>query len=157
MSTRIRLARAGSKNRPFFKIVVSDRRSPRDGKFIEKLGTYNPLLSKDDEKRVLFDEERVKYWLSKGATPSYKMAIFLSNSNLVEKPPVPVQTKKHLPKVKKKEGEGDNKGSAKPAEAPKADTKPEEKPQAEAPKAETKPEEKPQEEKKSEENSEKKE
>ena len=85
------------------------------------------------------------------------MAIFLSNSNLVEKPPVPVQTKKHLPKVKKKEGEGDNKGSAKPAEAPKADTKPEEKPQAEAPKADTKPEEKPQEEKKSEENSEKKE
>ena len=89
MSTRIRLARAGSKNRPFFKIVVSDKRSPRDGKFIEKLGTYNPLLPKEDENRVLFDEERVKYWLSKGATPSYKMAIFLSKSNLVEKPPIP--------------------------------------------------------------------
>ena len=137
MSTRIRLARAGSKNRPFFRIVVSDRRSPRDGKFIEKLGTYNPLLPKEDENRVLFDEERIKYWLSKGATPSYKMAIFLSKSNLVEKPPIPQQTKKHLPKVKKKEG--DNK-----AEAPKTDAKPEEKPQTETPKADAKPEEKPQ-------------
>ena len=142
MSTRIRLARAGSKNRPFFRIVVSDRRSPRDGKFIEKLGTYNPLLSKEDENRVLFDEERIKYWLSKGATPSYKMAIFLSKSNLVEKPPIPQQTKKHLPKVKKKEG--DNKEAPKQAEASKTDAKPEEKPQTEAPKADAKPEEKPQ-------------
>ena len=143
MSTRIRLARAGSKNRPFFRIVVSDKRSPRDGKFIEKLGTYNPLLPKEDENRVLFDEERVKYWLSKGATPSYKMAIFLSKSNLVEKPPIPQHTKKHLPKVKKKEGEEDNKGSAKQTEAPKQEAKPEEKPQTEAPKQEAKPEEKP--------------
>ena len=171
MSTRIRLARAGSKNRPFFRIVVSDKRSPRDGKFIEKLGTYNPLLPKEDENRVLFDEERVKYWLSKGATPSYKMAIFLSKANLVEKPPIPEQTKKHLPKVKKKEGEGDKKEPAKQVEAskadtkpeeksqkeaPKADTKPEEKPQEEAPKADTKPEEKPQEESKSENSSDKK-
>ena len=131
MSTRIRLARAGSKNRPFFRIVVSDKRSPRDGKFIEKLGTYNPLLPKEDENRVLFDEERVKYWLSKGATPSYKMAIFLSKSNLVEKPPIPEQTKKHLPKVKKKKVE-DSKEPAKQAQAPKADAKPVEKLQAEA-------------------------
>ena len=137
MSTRIRLARAGSKNRPFFRIVVSDKRSPRDGKFIEKLGTYNPLLPKEDENRVLFDEERVKYWLSKGATPSYKMAIFLSKSNLVEKPPIPEQTKKHLPKVKKKEGE-DKKDTA-----PKAEAKPEEKPKEEAIKDEAKPQEEP--------------
>ena len=160
MSTRIRLARAGSKNRPFFRIVVSDKRSPRDGKFIEKLGTYNPLLPKEDENRVLFDEERVKYWLSKGATPSYKMAIFLSKSNLVEKPPIPEQTKKHLPKVKKKEGE-DKKDAApkvepkpeekpqeqaKPEDKPQEQAKPEEKPKEEAPKAEAKPEEKPKEE-----------
>ena len=149
MSTRIRLARAGSKNRPFFRIVVSDKRSPRDGKFIEKLGTYNPLLPKEDQNRVLFDEERVKYWLSKGATPSYKMAIFLSKSNLYEKPPVPKQTKKHLPKVKKKEGDS--------AEAPKQEAKPEEKPQAEAPKQEAKPEEKPQADNKPADNQEKKE
>ena len=155
MSTRIRLARAGSKNRPFFRIVVSDKRSPRDGKFIEKLGTYNPLLPKEDENRVLFDEERVKYWLSKGATPSYKMAIFLSKSNLVEKPPIPEQTKKHLPKVKKKEGEDKKdtapKAEAKPEEKPQEQAKPEEKPKEEAPKAEAKPEEKPQEQAKSEE------
>ena len=160
MSTRIRLARAGSKNRPFFRIVVSDKRSPRDGKFIEKLGTYNPLLPKEDENRVLFDEERVKYWLSKGATPSYKMAIFLSKSNLVEKPPIPEQTKKHLPKVKKKEGEDKKdaapKVEAKPEEKPQEQAKPEEKPKEEAPKAEAKPEEKPQEEPKSENSSDKK-
>ena len=150
MSTRIRLARAGSKNRPFFRIVVSDKRSPRDGKFIEKLGTYNPLLPKEDENRVLFDEERVKYWLSKGATPSYKMAIFLSKSNLVEKPPIPEQTKKHLPKVKKKEGEDKKdaapKVEAKPEEKPQEQAKPEEKPKEEAPKAEPTPEQNPQEE-----------
>ena len=150
MSTRIRLARAGSKNRPFFRIVVSDKRSPRDGKFIEKLGTYNPLLPKEDENRVLFDEERVKYWLSKGATPSYKMAIFLSKSNLVEKPPIPEQTKKHLPKVKKKEGEDKKdaapKVEAKPEEKPQEQANPDETPKEEAPKAEAKPEEKPKEE-----------
>jgi small subunit ribosomal protein S16 len=102
MSTRIRLSRTGSKNRPFFKIVVTDKRNPRDGKFIEKLGTYNPLLSKDDANRIIFDEDRVKYWLSKGATPSYKMAQFLSKANIVEKPPIPKQTKKHLPKKRRK-------------------------------------------------------
>ena len=155
MSTRIRLSRAGSKNRPFFKIVVSDKRSPRDGKFIEKLGTYNPLLPKEDENRVLFDEERVKYWLSKGATPSYKMAIFLSKSNLMEKPPIPKQTKKHLPKVKKKEE--DSKEPAKQTKPPKIDSKSEEKPQAETSKQEDKPEEKPQAEAKPEDNVDKKE
>ena len=146
MSTRIRLSRTGSKNRPFFKIVVTDKRNPRDGKFIEKLGTYNPLLSKDDANRIIYDEERVKYWLSKGATPSYKMAQFLSNDNLVEKPPIPKQTKKHLPKEKKKKEdtqETPQKTEKKPqAEAPKQEAKPEEKPQAEAPKQEAKPEEK---------------
>ena len=60
MSTRIRLSRVGSKNRPFFKIIVTDKRNPRDGKFIEKLGTYDPLLPKDHEKRIIFDEERIK-------------------------------------------------------------------------------------------------
>ena len=126
MSTRIRLSRIGAKNRPFFKIVVTDKRNARDGKFIEKLGTYNPLLPKGDSNRIIFDEDRVKYWLSKGATPSYKMAIFLSDANIVKKPLIHQQTKKHLPKVKKKEGE-----------APKADA-----PKTDAPKPEAKPEEK---------------
>ena len=141
MSTRIRLSRTGSKNRPFFKIVVTDKRNPRDGKFIEKLGTYNPLLSKDDANRVIFDEERVKYWLSKGATPSYKMAIFLSKANIVEKPPIPKQTKKHLPKEKKKEG---NKQEPAKQSGTKPEVKAEDKPQTEVSISEAKIEDKPQ-------------
>ena len=142
MSTRIRLSRTGSKNRPFFKIVVTDKRNPRDGKFIEKLGTYNPLLPKNDDNRIEFDEERVKYWLSKGATPSYKMAIFLSDANIVEKPPIPKQTKKHLPKEKKKEEEKQD-PSKQPDKDKKVEAKSKDKPQAETPKQEAKPEEKP--------------
>ena len=141
MSTRIRLSRTGSKNRPFFKIVVTDKRNPRDGKFIEKLGTYNPLLSKDDANRVIFDEERVKYWLSKGATPSYKMAIFLSKANIVEKPPIPKQTKKHLPKEKKKEG---NEQEPAKQSGTKPEVKAEDKPQTEVSTSEAKIEDKPQ-------------
>ena len=141
MSTRIRLSRTGSKNRPFFKIVVTDKRNPRDGKFIEKLGTYNPLLSKDDANRIIFDEERVKYWLSKGATPSYKMAIFLSKANIVEKPPIPKQTKKHLPKEKKKE---ENKQEPAKQSGTKPEVKAEDKPQTEASTSEAKIEDKPQ-------------
>ena len=141
MSTRIRLSRTGSKNRPFFKIVVTDKRNPRDGKFIEKLGTYNPLLSKDDANRIIFDEERVKYWLSKGATPSYKMAIFLSKANIVEKPPIPKQTKKHLPKEKKKEG---NEQEPAKQSGTKPEVKAEDKPQTEVSISEAKIEDKPQ-------------
>ena len=141
MSTRIRLSRTGSKNRPFFKIVVTDKRNPRDGKFIEKLGTYNPLLSKDDANRVIFDEERVKYWLSKGATPSYKMAIFLSKANIVEKPPIPKQTKKHLPKGKKKE---ENKQEPAKQSGTKPEVKAEDKPQTATSTPEAKIEDKPQ-------------
>ena len=141
MSTRIRLSRTGSKNRPFFKIVVTDKRNPRDGKFIEKLGTYNPLLSKDDANRIIFDEERVKYWLSKGATPSYKMAIFLSKANIVEKPPIPKQTKKQLPKEKKKEG---NEQEPAKQSGTKPEVKAEDKPQTEVSTSEAKIEDKPQ-------------
>ena len=66
MSIKIRLARAGSKKRPFYRVVASDSRMPRDGRFIEKLGTYNPLLSKDDNNRVNLDLDKIKDWLSKG-------------------------------------------------------------------------------------------
>ena len=67
MSIKIRLARAGSKKRPFYRVVAADSRMPRDGRFIEKLGTYNPLLNKDDNNRVSLDLDRIKDWLSKGA------------------------------------------------------------------------------------------
>lgn len=77
MAMKIRLARGGSKKRPFYSIVASDSRMPRDGRFIEKLGTYNPLLAKDSEDRVKVNMERVQYWLSQGAQPTDRIARFL--------------------------------------------------------------------------------
>jgi small subunit ribosomal protein S16 len=78
MSLKLRLARHGAKKRPFYHIVVADSRNPRDGRYIEKIGTFNPLLAKDDATRVQYNEERVKHWLSKGATPTDRVARFLS-------------------------------------------------------------------------------
>ncbi|MDM7932653.1 30S ribosomal protein S16 [Tabrizicola sp.] len=77
MSMKIRLARGGSKKRPFYSIVATDSRMPRDGRFLEKLGTYNPLLAKDDEKRVVMNLERVQYWLGQGAQPTDRIARML--------------------------------------------------------------------------------
>ncbi len=77
MSMKIRLARGGSKKRPYYSIVATDSRMPRDGRFLEKLGTYNPLLAKDDEGRVKMDMDRVNHWLSHGAQPTDRVARFL--------------------------------------------------------------------------------
>ena len=77
MAMKIRLARGGSKKRPFYSIVATDSRMPRDGRFIEKLGVYNPLLAKDDEKRVVMNMDRVTYWLGQGAQPTDRVARFL--------------------------------------------------------------------------------
>ena len=77
MPLKIRMARAGAKKRPQFRVVVADSRFPRDGRFIEKLGTYNPMLPKDSKERVQLDLERVKHWLSKGAQPSDRVSRFL--------------------------------------------------------------------------------
>ena len=84
MSLKIRLARGGSKKRPFYSIVVADSRMPRDGRFIEKVGTYNPLLARDNPDRVQYQEERVKHWLGVGAKPTDRVARFLSVNGLVE-------------------------------------------------------------------------
>jgi len=84
MSVKLRLARRGTKKRPFYHIVAADSHSARDGRYIEKLGVYNPLLSKTDESRVQFDAERVKYWLSKGAKPTDRVARFFSAQDLVQ-------------------------------------------------------------------------
>ncbi|MEL6112335.1 MAG: 30S ribosomal protein S16 [Pseudomonadota bacterium] len=84
MAIKIRLARGGSKKRPFYSIVAADVRAPRDGRFIEKLGTYNPLLAKDDPNRVQYKEDRVKHWLSVGAKPTDRVARFLAAAGLVE-------------------------------------------------------------------------
>ncbi|SIS84325.1 SSU ribosomal protein S16P [Roseivivax lentus] len=85
MAIKIRLARGGSKKRPHYAIVVADSRMPRDGRFIEKLGTYNPLLPKDSEDRVKMDVERVKYWLGQGAQVTDRIARFLEAAGEMEK------------------------------------------------------------------------
>ena len=85
MAVSIRLTRGGSKKRPYYKIVVADARAPRDGKFIEKIGTYNPLLAKDDEKRVVLDTDRAKHWLSVGAQPTERVARFLDVAGVRER------------------------------------------------------------------------
>ena len=100
MSLRIRLARGGAKKRPFYRIVVADTRMPRDGRFIEKLGTYNPMLAKDDPGRVVLVNERIEHWLSVGATPSNRIARFLAAANIRPAPAIPVQTKKDKPRPK---------------------------------------------------------
>jgi small subunit ribosomal protein S16 len=87
MSLKIRLARMGTKKRPQYRVVVADSRYPRDGRFIEKLGTYNPMLPKDSQERVNLDLERVKHWLSKGAQPSDRVLRFLDAAGIRKRAP----------------------------------------------------------------------
>jgi len=86
MAVSIRLSRGGSKKRPYYRIVVADSRSPRDGNFIEKIGTYNPMLAKDDANRVTLNADRVKHWLGVGAQPTDRVARFLDAAGLKERP-----------------------------------------------------------------------
>jgi small subunit ribosomal protein S16 len=83
MSVKIRLARAGAKKRPFYRIVAADSRSPRDGRFIEKLGTYDPLLPSDSDKRVVLNEERIRHWLGNGAQVTDRVARFLDKAGIL--------------------------------------------------------------------------
>ncbi|OYX67200.1 MAG: 30S ribosomal protein S16 [Rhizobiales bacterium 32-66-11] len=83
MSLKIRLARGGAKKRPYYRIVIADARSPRDGRFIEKIGTFNPLLAKDSAERVVLDVEKAKAWLEKGAQPTDRVARFLDAQGLM--------------------------------------------------------------------------
>jgi small subunit ribosomal protein S16 len=85
MAVSIRLSRGGSKKRPYYRIVVANATAPRDGAFIEKIGTYNPMLAKDDEKRVILDGERAKHWLSVGAQPTDRVARFLDAAGVRER------------------------------------------------------------------------
>ncbi|WP_316975716.1 30S ribosomal protein S16 [Shumkonia mesophila] len=104
MSLKIRLSRAGAKKRPYYRIVVADSRSPRDGRFIERIGSYNPMVAKDHPERVTLDVERAKHWLSVGALPSDRVAHFCANAGLMAAPTVPdKQTKKNQPKAKAQE------------------------------------------------------
>ena len=88
MSLKIRLARGGAKKRPFYSIVVADSRSPRDGRFIEKLGTYNPMLDRTHADRVTLKAERIQHWLGVGALPTERVARFLGDAGLIEKPAI---------------------------------------------------------------------
>lgn len=103
MSLKIRLSRGGAKKRPYYRIVIADSRRSRDGRFIERVGSYNPMVPKDHPERLNFDQERIKYWLGVGATPSDRVARFLAAADMVAAPVIHEQTKKHLPKAKAQE------------------------------------------------------
>ena len=103
MAVRIRLSRAGAKKRPYYRIVVADIRSPRDGRFIERIGSFNPLLRKDDPKRLTIDLERAKHWLSNGAVATDRVATFLADANLMPKPKQGSNPQKAKPKAKAQE------------------------------------------------------
>ncbi|MFY7962972.1 MAG: 30S ribosomal protein S16 [Elsteraceae bacterium] len=103
MALKIRLTRGGAKKRPYYRIVVAESTSPRDGRFIEKLGAYNPMVPKDHPQRLVFDAERVKHWLSVGAIPTDRVARWFGDADLMAKRPHAVQTEKHMPKKKAQE------------------------------------------------------
>ncbi len=103
MATKIRLARGGSKKRPFYRIVVADERAPRDGNFIEKIGNFNPMVPKDHKERVMLSKERAEHWLKVGALPTERVQKILSELGMMEAPKITEKTKKHLPKAKAQE------------------------------------------------------
>ncbi len=103
MSLNIRLSRAGAKKRPFYRIILADSRAPRDGRFIERLGSYNPMLPQDHAECVVLKEERIKYWLGVGARPTDRVARFLGRAGLISPPSIPSQTRQNQPKAKAQE------------------------------------------------------
>jgi len=145
---KIRMSRGGAKKRPFYKIVVADSRRPRDGKFIEKVGFFNPLLPKDKKERLNLDIERIKYWLAQGAQPSERIARFLGQAEVIPMPaqrnnPIKAKPKKKAQEKLKAAAEAKKAAEAAPAETPAAEAKkaaeaaPAETPAAEAAPAET--------------------
>lgn len=127
MATKIRLARGGSKKRPFYRIVVADVRAPRDGRFIEKVGSYNPMLAKDSEDRVILDQERIKHWLGEGAQPTDRVLRFLDAAGLMKRdarnnPKKALPGKKAQERLEEaKQAEEDAKAAAEEAKAAEAE------------------------------------
>jgi small subunit ribosomal protein S16 len=103
MALKIRLARGGAKKRPFYRIVVAEATAPRDGRFVERVGSYNPLLSHDNPERIVLNQDRIKYWMSVGAQPTDRVVLFLGNAGIVEKQAINETPKKSLPKKKAQE------------------------------------------------------
>ncbi|MDC3355394.1 30S ribosomal protein S16 [Candidatus Pelagibacter sp.] len=148
---KIRLSRGGTKKRPVYKVVIADSRRARDGRFIEKVGFFNPLLPKDKKERVGLEAERIKYWLGQGAQPTARVARILGENDIIPMPANANNPNKAIPKKERKK-EGDEvaaapKEAATAVEAPKAEAAPKEAataaeaPKAEAPKAEAAPKE----------------
>ena len=135
MALKIRLSRGGSKKRPFYKVVIADSRSPRDGRFIEKVGHFNPLLPKDNPDRLKLDLEKIKEWIGKGAKPTEKLERFLGEANIIPMPEQKNNPKKAQPKKKAQE----RLAALKEAEQSAAETPTEETPAAESPAAEETP------------------
>lgn len=98
MAVKLRLSRKGAKKRPFYWIVAADERMPRDGRYLEKIGTYNPMLAKDDANRVSLDAERAKYWIDNGAQPTERVAIFLGKAGVTDMPAQSNNPQKAQPK-----------------------------------------------------------
>ena len=133
MALKIRLARGGSKKHPFYRIVVAEASSPRDGRFVERLGSYDPMVPKDHENRVSLKDERIKFWMSKGAKPTLRVHKILAAAGLLDAPIIREQPIKAAPGKKRLERENEAKEAAEaPAEAP-AETPAEAAPAAEAP------------------------
>ena len=140
---RIRLSMGGVRKRPIYKIVIADGRYPRDGKFIEKIGSYNPLLPKDKKERIKIEAERVKYWMSKGAQPTLRVSRLLGELKIMPMPKPGNNPQKAIPKKDRKKSAEESKEAPK-AEAKKGEPKAEakkEQPKAEAKKEEAKKEE----------------
>lgn len=143
MAISLRLSRGGSKKRPYYRVVVADSRSPRDGKYLEQVGTYNPLLAKDDENRVRLTEDRIRYWLGVGAQPTDRVARMLDKAGVKERAATN-NPKKGEPGQKAKDRAEEKAEKAREAEeaareaqnAPAAEAPAEEAPPAEAPVAE---------------------
>ena len=116
MALTIRLSRGGAKKRPYYRIVVADSRRARDGRFIERVGSYNPMLAKDATDRVKLNADRIQYWLGVGAQPSDRVARFLADAGMGDKPTIHEQTKKDKPKAKAQERLKEAEEKAKAAE-----------------------------------------
>ena len=139
---KIRLSMGGVRKRPVYKIVVADSRAPRDGRFVEKIGLFNPLLPKDKKERIKVEAERVKYWISKGAKPTLRVSRILGEAQLMPMPKPGNNPQKAVQKKERKKTDEPKKDTPKQEgkEAPKQEAKKEE-PKKEAPKQEAKKEE----------------
>ena len=133
---KLRLSRGGTKKRPVYKVVVADSRFARDGRFIEKVGFFNPLLPKEKKERIGLEAERIKYWLGQGAQPTTRVARILGENELMPMPANGNNPQKAVPKKERKKAGEETPAAAPKAEAPAAEAAPAEAPKAEAPAAE---------------------